>query len=188
MRKINWDNVQEATGFDNPIPGAYIAVICGVEDVEDKEYLKIMWDFAEGEYKGNNRDTYDRAGFWPTVLMRSYKAKALGFFKAFKTALESSNPGYRFDEDNLNAMIGKRICVVLGDEEYRGNDGTTKTRLYVHQTCSLQAYQKGDFKVPDLKRMNGSQAASAPSYGGGYSAPATGGFQNIDEDDGELPF
>lgn len=26
------------------------------------------------------------------------------------------------------------------------------------------------------------------SYGGGYSAPATGGFQNTDEDDGELPF
>ena len=187
MRKINWDNVQEATGFDNPIPGAYIAVICGVEDVEDKEYLKIMWDFAEGEYKGNNRDTYDRAGFWPTVLMRILQGEGTRIFQGVQDRSGVQQSRYRFDEDNLNAMIGKRICVVLGDEEYRGNDGTTKTRLYVHQTCSLQAYQKGDFKVPDLKRMNGSQAASAPSYGGGYSAPS-GSFADLSDSDGELPF
>lgn len=34
----------------------------------------------------------------------------------------------------------------------------------------------------------GGQSYGGQSYGGGYSAPATGGFQNIDEDDGELPF
>ena len=28
MNKINWDEVQEASEFDNPKPGAYIATIC----------------------------------------------------------------------------------------------------------------------------------------------------------------
>lgn len=189
MKKIDWDNVQEASGFENPAPGAYIAVICDVEDNEQKEYLRVKWDFTDGEYKDNNRDTCDRAGFWPIQLIRSYKPKALGFFKAFKTALEESNPGYRFDESNLSAMIGKRFCVVLGDEEYQSNDGTIKTRLYVSQTRSLEAYRKGDFKVPALKTLDGgkksvSSSADLPGYGVSSYANS---FTNL-VDDGELPF
>ena len=79
MNKINWDEVQEASEFDNPKPGAYIATICRVEDVEEKEYLLIEWDFAEGAYKDNNRDTFARAGFWPIQLRRSYKPSAWAF-------------------------------------------------------------------------------------------------------------
>lgn len=177
MRKVNWDGVQEAEGFDSPAPGAYIAVIRNVEDREDREYLRVEWDFAVGRYKGANRDTFDRAGFWPTALIRSYKEKALGFFKAFKTALEASNPGYAFREDRLDDMIGKRLGVVLGEEEYVGGDGTVKKRLYVAQTRSVAAIQKGDFRVPALRRLPPSPAAPAPS-----PAPA------FPEDDGELPF
>lgn len=153
MNKINWDEIKEATEFDNPKPGAYIAVICRVEDVTDKEYLLIEWDFAEGAYKDNNRETFERAEFWPIQLRRSYKLKSLGFFKSFKTALEESNPGYRFDEFNLRDMVGRRFGAVLGEEEYINNSGEVKTRLYVAQTRSIQAIQKGDFKVPELKRL-----------------------------------
>lgn len=184
MNKIDWDSVEEMNGYDNPAPGAYLAEICSVEDHEDKQYLKILWDFSGGEFKSNNRDTYDRAGFWPIALIRSYKPKALGFFKAFKTALEESNPGYRFDESNLDGMIGKKICVVLGEEEYQGNDGSIKTRLYVYQTRSLEAYRKGDFKVPELKTLSSKNSASSS-----WSDPSSStGFGEIADDDGELPF
>lgn len=193
MKRIDWDNVQEANGYDNPAPGAYIAVICGVEDNERKEYLRISWDFSDGEFKGNNRETYDRAGFWPVQLIRSYKTKALGFFKAFKTALEDSNPGYHFSEDNLSAMIGKRLCVVLGEEEYQGNDGIIKTRLYVYQTRSLEAYRKGDFKVPDMKRLNSGSKPPAQYPGSVGSLASASSFSNSfadlsDDDDEALPF
>ena len=153
MRKINWDEVKEADEFDNPTPGAYIAVICHVEDVEEREYLMIEWDYAEGAYKGHNQDTFNRAGFWPTKMPRSYKPTAEGFFKSFKTALENSNPGYHFDEFNLRDMVGRRFGVVLGEEEYINNSGEVKTRLYVAQTRSIQAIQKGDFKVSERKRL-----------------------------------
>lgn len=184
MNKVDWENVQEASGYDTPSPGAYMAVICGVEDHEDKQYLKILWDFDDGEYKGSNQETYDRAGFWPISLIRSYKPKALGFFKAFKTALEESNPGYSFDEDDLNAMVGKRLCVVLGEEEYQGNDGNIKVRLYVYQTRSMEAYRKGDFKVPELKMLSSKSSASS------WPVPssASTGFESLADDDGELPF
>lgn len=175
MRKVSWDTVQEAEGFDSPVPGAYIAVIRNVEDREDKEYLRVEWDFAEGRYEGANRGTFDRAGFWPTVLIRSYKEKALGFFKAFKTALEASNPGYTFREERLDDMIGKRFGVVLGEEEYMGNDGKRKNRLYVAQTRSISAIQKGDFEIPAPKLLPPASTA-APTW----PAPPA--------DDGDLPF
>lgn len=195
MNKINWDEVQEASEFDNPKPGAYIATICRVEDVEEKEYLLIEWDFAEGAYKDNNRDTFARAGFWPIQLRRSYKPSALGFFKSFKIALEDSNPGYRFDEFDLRDMVGRRFGVVLGEEEYTKNTGEVKARLYVYQTRSIQAIQKGDFKVPELKRLAENRKPS-PAFGGGSAwAPAptsgyppTGQFGEIADGDGKLPF
>ena len=137
---------------------------------------------------GNNRDTYKRAGFWPIVLIRSYKPKALPFFKAFKTAVEESNPGYRFDEAMLDGLRGKRFGVVLGEEEYQKNDGSTGTRLYVVAARSVQAIRDGDFTVPAKKLL------AAPTTAQRFAAPESGtqgfgGFTMMDEDDGDqLPF
>ena len=181
MRKVDWNNVNEAQDFDNPTPGAYIGVITMVEDVESKEYLKVDWDFAEGQYKGNNRETHDRAGFWPYAIIRSYKEKALPFFKAFKTALEDSNRGYFFEEDNLRAMVGKRIGVVLGEEEYEKKKGGIGKRLYVYQTRSVEAIQKGDFTVPELKKLQ-----AADNNANAYYTPTQ--FAPVDDNDSELPF
>lgn len=187
MRKHNWDEIKEMDEYDNPSPGAYIAVITDVEDVEEKEYLRISWDFAEGEYKGSNRETFKRAGFWPTTLVRSYKESALGFFKAFKTALENSNRGYIFDEDRLNLMVGKYIGVILGEEGYINKRGEHKKRLYVAQTRSVEAIQKGDFKVPEY-RENDRGGRQAASGGHGFYQPKNSGSFAEEYDDGELPF
>lgn len=185
MRQIdNWDAIEERQPgeYDQPAPGGYIAVIEHVEDAEDREYLSIEWDFAEGSYQGANQGTYDRAGFWPCRLFRSYKESALGFFKAFKTSVEASNPGYLFQTSNPRGLEGKRLGVVLGEEEYRKRDGTVGTRLYVHQTHTVEAIRAGDFKLPALKRLPGPDAFRAP-------AARPGGFAELSsEDDGELPF
>lgn len=151
MRNVDWNSIKEAG--DRPVPGAYIAKIVRVEDKEDKEYLRIEWDFSEGSYKGNNQETYDRAGFWPAVLIRSYKLSALGFFKAFKTCVEESNPGYIFDTANPKGLLGKYVGVILGEEEYIGTDGKKKKRLYVAQTRTIDAIARGDFTIPELKRL-----------------------------------
>ena len=184
MRHIDdWDAIQEASEYENPVPGAYIAVIRGVEDVEEKEYLSIRWDFAEGAYKGSNQETFDRAGFWPTVLIRSYKDTALRFFKSFKTSVEMSNKGYIFNDRNVQGLVGKYLGVVLGEEEYRKNNGDTGTRLYVAQVLSCTAIQDGDFKVPERKRLAG-QAPCAVQL----ARPVYVGFLGDDDDDGEIPF
>lgn len=176
MRKIDWNNVNEAQDFQNPTAGGYIAKIVSTVDEEAKEYLRIEWDFAEGEFAGNNQGTYDRAGFWPITLIRSYKDAALPFFKAFKTALEESNRNYVFSEDKLGDMTGRLVGVVLAEEEYLKKDNTLGKRLYVYQTRSVKAIKDGDFKVPDLKKLSGVAAQNAS------------GFTPLVGDDSELPF
>lgn len=181
MRQIdNWDDIQEAAGdFERPAPGGYIARIVNVEDVEEKEYLRIEWEFEEGTYKGDNTATYNRAGFWPLTLIRSYKEKALGFFKAFKTSVEASNPRYVFSTRNVHSLESKLMGVVLGEEEYLKKDGTIGTRTYVYQARSVDAIRKGDFKVPELKRLP-NQPTARPAY-------TPGAFEPL-PDDGDIPF
>lgn len=69
------------------------------------------------------------------AFVKSYKQKALRFFKGFKTAVEESNRNYTFKNDP-QSLVGKFMGVVLGEEEYRANDGSVKTRLYVHEVRS----------------------------------------------------
>lgn len=184
MKKQNWDNVQEAAEFERPVSGAYIVRIVNVEDNEEKEYLKVEYDFAEGSFKGYYADLYKNMGFWGGNFIRSYKEKALPFFKQFKTCLEVSNRGYFFDEDRLHDMCGKLVGVVLGEEEYRKKDGGIGQRLYVAQIRSVKAIETGDFKVPDLKKLAPGTTAPATAAPAGYGT----GFAELSDDDGELPF
>lgn len=178
MKKQNWDNIQEATDFERPTPGAYIVEITNVEDLEEKEYLRIEYDFAEGNYKGYYQDLFSAKDFWGGSFIRSYKEKALPFFKAFKTCLEASNRGYLFDEDHLEALRGKLLGVVLGEEEYIGNNGEKKNRLYVAQVRSVKAIQDGDFTIPELKKLAERERPASP-----FAEFDAAGFG-----DGELPF
>lgn len=212
MRQITeeqWAQIQENEGgeFPRPAPGGYIGFIFDYEDVEHAptpdgkdQYLRIMWEFYDGPFKGYNRDTYKRLGFLPgfATFIRSYKDSALPFFKAFKTCLETSNRNYQFRTDRLDDMKLKYIGIVLGEEEYRANSGEIKKRLYVAQVRSVQAIQKGDYKVPELKKYkpkgNAPAPAPAPAYGAPQHtqpqpyAPQQMDFAELTDDDGELPF
>ena len=148
MRNVNWNEVQD--DIRRPVPGGYAAKITEVIDNEDKEYLLIRWEFAEGEYKGCNQETFDAFGFWPIAFVKSYKQKALRFFKGFKIAVEESNRNFAFKNDP-QSLVGKYMGVVLGEEEYLDREGKLKTRLYVDQVRPGKAIRDGDFKVPELK-------------------------------------
>lgn len=189
----NWDKIPDAAEYDRPKPGGYIGVIVDYIDYSELDqngkgmYLKLYWDFAEGPFTGSLNEANIRLGYWfgYGTFIRSYKEKALPFFKAFKTCLEVSNPRYVFRTDNLDAMTGKRIGIVLGEEEYRKKDGSVGTRLYVSEVRSVKAIQEGDFKIPDLKRLNGqaaTQTQSMPAW-----APYSGGLPPL-PDDGDIPF
>lgn len=156
MKSIDLTNVQEAGEFTRPAPGPYICGIYKVEDVANKEYLKVTYDIVEGEFKGyyeemrkNNPDWE-----WAGAYVKSYKKAALPMFKRFCTAVSRSNKNYVFD-GNTNSdektLKGKKIGLLLGEEEYEGNDGTIKTRLIVVREFSIDKI--GEQKVPELKKL-----------------------------------
>ncbi len=177
MKPIDLSNVQEA-GSGNRLPaGGYIARIGFAEDVPAKEYIRVEYDIDEGEYKDyyKDRKLANPTWAWGGTLYKSYKQKALPMFKRFCSCVTKSNPGYLFD-GNTNAdektLVGKQIGLVLGEEEYTGNDGTIRTRLYCVTEKPVDEIRAGKFKVPEKKTL-------APS----------GGFTDMgDGDDSDLPF
>jgi hypothetical protein len=181
MDNINWSDVQDE--IRRPVPGGYAAKITKVEDNTDKKCLYIQWEFADGEFKGCNQEYFDTFGKWPMLLCRSYKPTALRFFKGFKTAVEMSNPRFVFNNDP-QSLVGKFVGVVLGEKEYRADDGSIKTCLYVAETRSGKSIRDGEYKIPDLKKYV--PTGNQPSYSA--ATPAANNFSMLEDDDANLPF
>ena len=139
MKKIDLTNVQEAGDFQRPSAGAYICEIKSVEDITDKEYLKVTFDIVEGEFAGYYTKTREEHPDWAWMgqYCRSYKDKALGMFKRFCSAVSKSNGNFIFDGNTVNSdertLAGKRVGIVLQEEEYYGNDGNKKVKLVVNK-------------------------------------------------------
>ena len=189
MKKIDLKNVQEFTKFKNPV-GGFICEIKTVEDVPEKEYLRIGYDIAEAvsdeqkEFVGMYEKRKKERDFdYPTTVV-SYKENSLPFFKGFVTALENSNKGYKWDNDETK-FVGKLIGFVIGEEEYEGKDRNgapkVKVRTYVAERHSVDAIKEGDFDVPEFKKLTKApvERASNPFANNG-AEPEKNPFDDIE--------
>lgn len=159
----DFDKVQASGEYEKLPAGGYVLRIQSVEDDPKKEYLRIVYDIAEGP-EANRYQNETAENDYRHSFIRSYKEKALGMFKAFTNALEESNPGYKWDWKE-GALGGKLLGVVLGYEEYEANDGNVKERIRVVSCMGADRIRKGDFKVPELKKLKTDTATSAPVPG-----------------------
>lgn len=160
MKAINLNEVQEAQEFTKLAPGGYICEITCVEDFPDKEYLKLEYDIIDGEFKDYFRNIYNNSGYWIGNFIRSYKNKALPFFKQFIVAVEKSNLRYKWNNDETTLM-GKKLGLVIAEEEYLARDGSVKVRNYVASIHESSKILNGDFKVPALKKLPQSEAPAS---------------------------
>ena len=167
MRNINLSTV--VSNNNRLEAGGYVLMITNVEDIPMNEhtgrgdYLTIEYDIEEGPYKGYYRDMFTSLGFWGGHFIRSYKPKALGMFKEFIRELRHDNPEFKWNDDAENdekSMIGCVFGAVLGEEEYRGNDGSLKTRLNVSKITTVSNIRTGKYSVPDPKTLSGAPKAS----------------------------
>ena len=155
----NIAEVQEAGNSRRLQAGGYICKYTKVEDNPDKNYLYMEYDIADGEFKDYYKDLFDRFDFWGGKCYRSYTDKALPMFKRMCSAVTKSNKGFIFDgneHSDESTLVGKKVGLILGEEEYEGNDGSVKTRLYVVREVAVDDIKAGKFKVPELKRLAGS--------------------------------
>ena len=169
----DYKNATISTGDFTRLPaGGYIAEITAVEDKTDKEYLNITFDIAMGEFKAFYSDEWGKAHPYAHTFVRSYKktgdpkkdARIMGMFKTFLHAIDESNgTNYEpqaetgFDE---NLLKGKRIGLVIGYEEYESDRGEIRERTRVTAVKSTDDITKGNYKVPEVKRI---APAAAPS-------------------------
>ena len=161
MRQINnFENVQASTGeFEKPTAGGYCIEIRRVEDFPldpntgKGDYLRIEYDICEGEFEGYYTKQNERfGGKWFASFIRSYKDSAAGMFKHFVNCVEESNAGYKWSWQE-QSLVGKRLGVVLGEEEYVKNDGGVGTKLVVKDIKTLAQIAIGDFKIPSIKKL-----------------------------------
>ena len=125
----------------------------------NKEYLRIEFDIAAGELKGYYRELYNNKGFWNGNFIKSYKDKALPFFKKFIKAVEKSNAQYKWD-NNEGGLVGKKIGLVIAEEEYLTKDNEVKIRNYVYNIHDIQQIMNKDYIIPPLKKL---KTTSEPS-------------------------
>jgi len=163
MRKLDMADVQESGDFKRLKAGAYICIITKVEDVPlDKntdrgDYLRIWYDIDEGEFAGYYREMRENHHDWDWCgrFTRSYKPTALGMFKRFCSAVSKSNGNFVFDAGEVNSdestLIGKRIGLILQEQEYNANDGSVKTKVEVFR--EFQVDKLADQVVPEPKRL-----------------------------------
>ena len=184
MKRVDITNVQEAGEFKQMPAGPYVCIIRNVEDDEDKEYLRIHYDIAAGEYKGHFDELRANHPDWSTVgsYVRSYKPNALPFFKRFCSAVSKSNGNFVFDGGSVNcdekSLIGKRIGINFQDEEYYSNSGDLRTRLIVYAEFPVDKLK--DQKVPAVKMLKETKPKTATN---------TTGFMDVSKDSPEeVPF
>lgn len=170
MKKIDLTNVKEAGESRRPAAGAYICAIRKVEDVAEKEYLRVSYDIIQGEFKGYYDQLRAEHPDWASAgsYVKSYKPKALPMFKRFCSAVSKSNGNYVFDGGSANAdertLVGKQLGLVLREEEYYSNDGEKRIRLIVDKEFPVD--RLNDQKVPPIKRLpeEADQVASSDSF------------------------
>lgn len=200
----NWNEVQEFTDRQKLPLGAYV---CKVKQVAVQgvtgygEQLCILFDIAEGEFSGyfNNdfKNNQNQDKKWKGVL-RQWLPKDDGSekdewtkssFKGMATAFEKSNPGYQFNWDETS-LVGKFVGILFRNEEWE-YEGKTGWAVKPFKAISIDSVRSGDFTLPkDKPKKNKADAYSGynTNYGSATAPGAYGGFAELEEDDGELPF
>ena len=123
--------------------------------------LKVSVDIGgKDKQKGFFQKQYDNNTLserkWPTggVKYMSLKDEQLGFLKGFITAIEKSNPNFKFNtKGTWEQLKGLKIAGQFGLEEYEKQDGDIGTATKLVQFRSLD--KLNEIKIPKVKLLNG---------------------------------
>lgn len=84
----------------------------------------------------------------------SLKDEQIAYLKGTITALEKSNPGFKFNKKGTwEQLKGLKLAGVFGLEEYQKEDGTIGTATKLVQFRSLD--KLNEIKIPKVKLLNG---------------------------------
>lgn len=166
------------------VPTAEIVRIYSVKDIAEYKRLEITFDIHEGQDRGLfdrcSKERNNGKWWYQGKYSVSYDDKYMQSFKAFITALEDSNPGFKFDGDE-NKLVGLVGCCVFGEVEETMKDGTNLVLVKPRWFRSVQAYREGKIELPKRYVKNKKQQPQ-PTYQQPVYTPS-----NVVSDD-DLPF
>ena len=181
MRPINLSNIAEkAEGeFNRLKPGAYPCTIMSVEDVPDKEYLRVLVDIVAGEYKDYFSAEFYADKPFAHSLIFSYKDTALGMLKGRLHVISDCNPGFdaeaAFNAGKEQMLVGKAVGVVFREEEYYNKkEGEFQLgSARPDRLCRLDELDREKNANPKPKMLNESQKRAAMERAGVRQAAGT---------------
>ncbi len=96
---------------------------------------------------------------WPTGAIKYVSLKeeenCVKMLKIFITAVENSNNGFSYDwNKDESQLIGKKVGLVFGLEEYQDSEGKIKTATKLNQFRSIDKIV--NVSIPRVKMLNGS--------------------------------
>lgn len=190
INKVNMDGVQSYGNGAASVPkGGYVVEIKKVEVKQNRagQYLEMLCDIAEGEYKdvfaADYRAQTSEPKKWHCIAFVNVPSDdgserdgwTKRSFKTFYEALEASNQGYHFDWDETK-IKGLKIGGLFAGREYEANDGSVRESVGIAGWTSVDNIRTGKYKLPqDKKLKNRSQTAAASD-----------GFTPVNDSD--LPF
>ena len=162
-----YNDAKASADFERLPAGGYLLRITKVtdEDAPDKQYLRIVYDIADGPEACRYAKEDPKNDFRHSFI-RSYKDTALGMLKAFLQAVDETN-GTKLGETvetglDEQRLVGLYVGAVLAYEEYEANDGNVKERIYLKSIKTAAQIREGDYKVPELKKLKAQTAATIP--------------------------
>lgn len=184
MPKIDLTNIQESAGeFKRLVPGTYVCKIVDAQLFEDRNYVRIEWDVAVGEYA----DIFKDAPFARYDYM-SYSEHALPMLKHKLACLSESNVGFdaeaAFQSDNMAAFKGKVFGARVRERLYTKRDGGEGSGLEIGQWLRAQEALTGTYDVM-APRDQREHVHGAPAPAQTAAAPSNGVADVYDED---IPF
>lgn len=155
MKRFNLEEVEVREESLVLKPGQYLCEIIRVEDVAEKEYLKIGFDIIDGDYKNFMSRIHANTGRWPNagILYKSYKQTALSYFKRFIVAVEKSNDNYSFNFDE-QTLMHKKFVGNFGIEEWLNDEGEVRESVKLVEARSVESWKAGKIKTPAPKKLS----------------------------------
>ena len=164
-----YQNAEEASGggnFSQMLPGLYKLRIMAirtegtdfngkkVDYVADKQYVKLVYDVAEGEFAGKYSDEYWAGEDKDYGHCDYLSLKNFGFLKHMLSVISACNPGFDaevvFDADNWAQFIGREFWAVLDGEVDTNDKGYDRWKLSVGDYVKPEDAEAGKHREPKI--------------------------------------
>lgn len=161
-KPAGYDEAQSFGEFETLPAGGYKCLIKKVvceKSQNGKEYLKIGFDIAEGQYKdfyqrkfeNDTREDKKWSGIWVLFTEGYNPGTTNPKFKGLITSVEASNPNFKFNFDE-QTLVNKKVGIVFREEDFEGFDGQVHTSVKPFFAVSYDKAEEA--KIPNKKELS----------------------------------